>query len=102
MFAALCHNLDMHAATPSRKRRPSEPAARPTSRANRKAGSSASNARGVQTSCNDCMTRWSCSLEADGPKFEPCPKHSFPDKQATVAEVGKWLRTGELPKRLSC
>jgi hypothetical protein len=25
--------------------------------------------------CNDCAVRWSCSLEADGPKFEPCPIH---------------------------
>jgi hypothetical protein len=27
------------------------------------------------TSCNDCAIAWSCSLEADGPKFERCPKH---------------------------
>jgi len=28
------------------------------------------------STCNDCAVRWSCSLEADGPKFEPCPKHA--------------------------
>jgi hypothetical protein len=25
--------------------------------------------------CNECAVRWSCSLEADGPDFEPCLKH---------------------------
>ena len=28
--------------------------------------------------CHDCMNRWSASLEADGPKFEPCPEHRQP------------------------
>ena len=26
--------------------------------------------------CNDCAVRWSCSLEADGPEFIPCPRHN--------------------------
>lgn len=25
--------------------------------------------------CSDCAVRWSCALEADGPKYEPCPEH---------------------------
>jgi hypothetical protein len=25
--------------------------------------------------CDECMVRWSCSLEADGPTFEPCEMH---------------------------
>lgn len=29
--------------------------------------------------CHDCAVRWSCSLEADGPEFEPCPKHRRKD-----------------------
>ena len=29
----------------------------------------------IDVACNDCANRWSASLEADGPKFEPCPKH---------------------------
>jgi len=65
----------MHAATRSPKRTPSEAAARPTSCKRWTAAPAASNARGVQ---------------------------EFPDKQATVAEVAKWIRTGELPARLSC
>lgn len=30
-------------------------------------------ARGESAACPDCAIRWSCSLEADGPEFEPCP-----------------------------
>jgi hypothetical protein len=30
------------------------------------------------TDCPDCAIRWSCSLEADGPEFKPCPKHTLP------------------------
>lgn len=29
----------------------------------------------VETTCPDCMVRWSCSLESDGPEFQPCEKH---------------------------
>jgi len=39
------------------------------------------------TDCNDCAVRWSCALEMDGPKFEPCPKHR-------VKEVCKTLSKG--------
>jgi hypothetical protein len=30
---------------------------------------------GADMSCNDCAVRWNCSLEKDGPAFEPCPEH---------------------------
>lgn len=26
--------------------------------------------------CDDCAVRWSCSLEADGPDYVPCPRHN--------------------------
>jgi len=29
----------------------------------------------INLDCTDCNTRWSCSLEADGPEFVPCLKH---------------------------
>jgi hypothetical protein len=79
----------MHAATPSSKRRPSEAAARPTSRERRTAAPASKKARGV---LRDFEAAHGTLSSVAG----------FPDKKATVAEVAKWLRTGELPGRLSC
>ena len=43
----------------------------------------------VDMSCSDCATRWSCSLEADGPPFVPCAEHSKRDLIIDVKTSGK-------------
>lgn len=43
----------------------------------------------VDMSCNDCAVRWSCSLEADGPPFSPCPEHLQRELIIDVKTAGK-------------
>jgi hypothetical protein len=43
----------------------------------------------VPAGCDDCAVRWSCSLEADGPKYEPCPTHRTRELIIDVKTSGK-------------
>lgn len=47
----------------------------------------------VDMACNDCAVRWSCSLEADGPKFDPCEQHRFRELIIDCKTAGKDLAT---------
>ena len=43
----------------------------------------------VDMTCADCATRWSCSLEADGPPFSPCNEHITRELIIDVKTSGK-------------
>jgi hypothetical protein len=43
----------------------------------------------VDMNCIDCASRWSCSLEADGPPFQPCTEHSQRELIIDVKTSGK-------------
>lgn len=43
----------------------------------------------VDMTCNDCAVRWSSSLEADGPLFQPCPEHFTRELIIDIKTSGK-------------
>ena len=43
----------------------------------------------VDMNCTECATRWSCSLEADGPPFAPCADHLQRELIIDVKTSGK-------------